>query len=170
MVLYTEYFRVPSQERHFPTWDNHNTSRMAPGPSGISSPFSLSPVSQHLFAVDFFKHIAFYKYVSSFYSRIAPLFFHSPLTLTFFHHQASWLVPQSVFVTLFPCGGIWFVPESGPCIPWKLGTRSRGRTRSWLNLFWQDCFTEGTTLMPCRRRRRALGGQVVPSLECWVWP
>lgn len=123
MVLYPEYFRVPSQERHFPTWDSQNTSQIVPGPSAVFLLFkSLSPISQHLFVVVYFfpKHIAFYNYVSSFYSRIAPFFFHSLLHWPFFFF--FWYKPRSAFVRLFPCGGVWFVPKSGPCIPWKLET------------------------------------------------
>lgn len=157
MVLYPEYFRVPSQEWHFPTWDN--SQYFSESTRSIRNLVIIQPVPLclNISVVAFFKHIAFYNYVSSvFLFKNKPLLFSFLLTLFFFFffwHQATWLVSQSVFVRLFPCGGAWFVPESGPWIPWRPETRPRGRTRFWLNLFWQDCFTEGTTPRPWHRRR-----------------
>lgn len=107
-------------------------------------------MSTSLFCCFFSDTLHFYSYVSSaFLFKNRPTPFPFPINWLFFYTKPE--VTQSVFVRLFPCGDVWPVPESGPCIPWKMEARSGGWTKFRINLFWQDCFTEGTVHLACHK-------------------
>lgn len=137
-----------AQEWHFPAWDSSVHSTLVQQQFRPYSPCSL--YLNITFLLLFFRHIAFYGYVSSaFFFKNRPTPFPFPINWLFFYTKPE--VPQSVFVRLFPCGDVWPGPESGPCIPWKMEARSGGWTKFRLNLFWQDCFTEGTVHLACHK-------------------
>lgn len=168
MVLYPEYFRVPSQERHFPTWDSHNTSPdRTPSISNLLTFQKLVPyISTPLCSCFFSQTHCILQLCLLFLFKNSPFLFSFPFTLTFFFFDTSHSLHLSdcflvVVSVLFPSLALVFPGN------WK---PSRGQTRFWLKLFWQDCFTEGVTPMPCCRRKCVLGCRFVPSLECWVWP
>lgn len=125
-------------------------------------------MSTSLFCCFFSDTLHFYSYVSSaFLFKNRPTPFPFPINWLFFDTKPE--VPQSVFVRLFPCGDVWPVPESGPCIPWKMEARSGGWTKFRINLFGRTVSQKAPYTWRVTRRC-ALGCQLVPSLECWVWP
>lgn len=111
MVLYPEYFRVPSQERHFPTWDSHNTSPdRTPSISNLLTFQKLVPyISTPLCSCFFSQTHCILQLCLLFLFKNSPFLFSFPFTLTFFFLiQATVCICQivSLWWCLF-CSQVW---------------------------------------------------------------